>query len=68
MFAGNVFVETEEYLLLKGEGIAVFEKGFAVTRLAAFLRLTGEGLPNSLGGTPIILDGFDLPAEPLAED
>ena len=68
MFTGNVFVETEEYLLLKGEGIAVFEKGFAVTRLAAFLRLTGEDFPNSLGVSSVILDGFDLLAEPFIED
>lgn len=68
MFTGNVFVEMEEYLLLKDKGIAVFEKGFAFTRLAAFLRLTGEDFPNSLEVTPSILDGFDLPAEPFAED
>ena len=48
--------------------MAVFEKGFAVTRLAAFLRLT-EKISQFIGGhSESILDGFNLAAEPFAEE
>ena len=47
--------------------MAVFEKGFAVTRLAAFLRLTGEDFPIHWGSLEHTR-WFNLAAEPFAEN
>ena len=65
---GKDFVETAKFSLLKSEGIAVFKKGFAVSRLATFLRFTVEDLSVGLEITPGVTGELNTEAELLPED